>query len=704
MTPEDLKAVPRAVVLPKMCNGFHIEPRRRSMSGAKSEMVKRALAAYNAAKSRRAKIGAFVGAVSEMPDEPSHRYEFGPFYLDRGQRVLVREGKLVPLTPKAFEILSLLVQNAGRALSKEEMIHHTWPDSFVDNSNLSQHVFQLRKALGDGAGYSYIETIPRRGYRFTQDVKRIDSSNHATGEAVSATPQTTHFSGASPPVRRWKMPLLAVATMLVGVVAVYAFFARDRIWPPVPPSVGKVMLVVLPFENLSGDPQEEYFSSGFTEELITQLGNLEPARLGVIARTSATQYKDSHKDIRQIAKELGVDYVLEGSVRREGDRVRISAQLIQAKDQTHLWAQDYDRNLRDILGLQSNVARDVASQIRLQLTPEENARLANAPPRDPEAYEQYLRGRYLWNKRNPEAYIKAIDYFQQAIARDPGYAQAYAGLADAYALLGSSWSPSIPRSEAMPEAKEAALKALQLDDSLAEAHTSLAFVMMHFEWNWPGSEKEFKRAVDSDSNYATAHEWYAYWFASQGRIDEALEQMELARKADPLSLIIMADTSEMLSYAGRLGASEQEARQATELDPNFVPAYLCLAHSYAGAKEYQAAIANIDKILALDPDDTWAASELGAIYAFTGEKDKSEAVVNRMLNHAKNQGPIAFEVAQVYSALGEKNRAFVWLEKAYEYRDGGLILLNARWEFRPLHNDPRYGDLLRRLGLPFHTP
>lgn len=633
-----------------------------------------------------------------MPQVPGDRYEFGPFCLDMGERTLVCEGKLISLTPKAFEILTLLVQNHGRPLSKEELMRHAWPNTFVDESNLSQHIFQLRKALGDADGHSYIETIPRRGYRFTQNVKKISSNGRFEDKSVSPAPQTGVAPAASPRVNRRQTIALVLTAVLVGIAVIY--FVHQRLSLPSSVHAAKVMLVVLPFENLSGDPQEEYFANGLTEETITQLGNLEPGRLGVIARTSAIQYKDTHKDIRQIANELGVDYILEGSVRRDGDRVRISARLIQARDQTHVWAKDYDRNLQDILALQSDLARAVVGQIQVQLTPEENVRLANTPARDPEAYEQYLRGRYFWNKRTPDAYVKAIDYFQQAIARDPGYAQAYAGLADAYALLGSSWGSSIPRSEAMPKAKEAALKALQLDDSLAEAHTSLAFVMMHFEWNWPGSEKEFKRAIDLNPNYATAHQWYAFWFTSQGQVDKALEQMELARKADPLSLIIMADTSEMLLYAGRIDSSVQEARKAIELDPNFRPAYMCLADSYIGAGNYQAAVQALEKILALNAVDTWALTRLAIADAFAGDRSKAESVLRQIRNGVQDQDDIAFQMASVYSALDEKELAFNWLEKAYRHRDGALILLNWRKEFRVLHTDPRYDDFLKRLGLP----
>jgi len=624
--------------------------------------------------------------------------EFGPFRLDVEERVLLRHGKPIALTPKAFEILSLLVENPGHSFAKEEMMRQVWPNTFVDESNLSQHIFQLRRLLGDPPdGREYIETVPRHGYRFTQVVKRIDSTS-AEKEMTPAQAVPLAISGAiTAHSKRRQIIALSLAATLVGAAAIY--LTRQRIWAPARGNAGKVMLAVLPFANLSGDPEQEYISEGLTEEMITQLGNLEPSRLGIIARTSAMQYKDSHKGTRQIARELGVDYILEGSVRREGDRVRITAQLIQVQDETHVWAKNYDRNLRDILTLESDVAGAVAREVQLRLTPAKTARLANPPATDPRVYELYLKGRYFWNKRTADAYVKAIDSFQQAIAGEPGYAPAYAGLADAYALLGSSWNPSIPRSQAMPKAKEAALKAIQLDDSLAEAHTSLAFVKMHYEWDWPGSHSEFNRALELNPNYATAHEWFAFWFVSQGKTDQALEQLALAQKADPLSLIIMADTSEILGYARRFESSKREAMRALELDPNFTPAYMCLADSHMATKEYAEAVADLQKVLALNAGNTWASTRLGVVYAVAGERNKSEAILRDLLKDAKNRGDIAIDVAQIYSMLGEKDQAFAWLEKAYEYREGALILLNARMEFESLRKEPGYSDLVRRLGI-----
>jgi TolB-like protein/DNA-binding winged helix-turn-helix (wHTH) protein/Tfp pilus assembly protein PilF len=629
-----------------------------------------------------------------MPKRATRFFDFGRFRLDPAEQLLLADGQLISLTPKAFETLLALVENNGHILEKDELLKRVWPDTFVEEGTLVQNISTLRKVLGMAAdGRAFIETIPRRGYRFIGAVQEVDAQQ-AAGRRLPPT-----SSVGSP---RTRISYGWIAALALAPLLVILFLARERIWPPSNVAQPKIMLAVLPFVNLTADPQQEYFINGLTEEMITQLGNLEPDHLGVIARTSAMQYADGRKDARQIGRELGVDYLIEGSVRREGDRVRITAQLIQIKDQTHLWAKEYDRSLRDLLDLQSDVANAVASEIQLKLTPEQTVRLANPSSPDPEAYELYLKGRYFWNKRTQAAYMKAIDYFQQAIARDPKYAQAYAGLADAYALLGSLSAPAAPmsRSEAMPKAKAAALTALQLDETLAEAHTSLAFVRMHYEWDWPGSESEFKRAIELNPNYTTAHQWYALWFTAQGHTDKALEQLRYAEKADPLSVIIKADTSETLAYARRYDQSEQEAKKALELDPNFILAYLDLSDAEVGKRNYSGAILSLQKALAIDSRNIWVLSTLSAAYALDDQRQKSEVILQGILKDAKTRSDMAYDVAQIYSALGEKDQAFAWLEKAFQYRDGGLILLNLRPEFRPLHLDPRYADLTRRLGLP----
>lgn len=407
-----------------------------------------------------------------------------------------------------------------------------------------------------------------------------------------------------------------------------------------------------------------------------------------------------HKDVRQISRELGVDYVLEGSVRRDGDRVRITAQLIQVNNQTHLWAKEYDRDLKDILALESEVAGEVAREIRLRLTSAETARLAATHPVDPDAYEMYLKGRYFWNKRNEAAYLKAIDYFNQAIARDPQYARAYSGLADAYALLGSWPNAEVPRKVAMPRAKEAALTALKLDDSLAEAHASLAFVEMHYAWNWGESEREFRRAIELNPNYATAHQWFAYWWMVQGRRDESIAENELARKADPLSIIIRTDAVDLLCAAGRFDEAIRKAQEAMDLDPDFRLTHYFLALAYSEKQMYPEAFAEYRKGLAMDSNDEWALSGLGRVYALTHDRTNAEKIIRRLRQDSRERPDLALEIALIYSALEEKNEAFDWLEKAYQNREGALILVNAYPFFDQVRSDPRFAELVRKIGLP----
>ncbi len=383
-----------------------------------------------------------------MVEESKHLYAFGPFQLDPAQRLLFRNGEIVPLTPKAVETLLLLVENRGQLVTKDELLQRIWPDTFVEEGTLVRNVSFLRKALGETPdGHEYIETHSKRGYRFIAEVRELgpDASAKMGAAAETVEPETAPAPRAG---SRW-ISGLAMAAILLGIAAVSWYRSRTANLP----ADRKVMLAVLPFENLSRDPEQEYFGNGLTEEMITQLGRLEPERLGVIARTSAMQYKDGRKDTRQIAGELGVDYILEGSVRRDGGRVRITAQLIQVRDLSHLWAEDYDRDLRDILSLQSEVARAIAEQIRLKLPPAQTARLRSEAAVNPAAYENYLKGRFFWNKRTVEGHQKAIEYFEKAIALDPTHAPAYAGLADAYALLGSWPNFVLPRREAMARAR-----------------------------------------------------------------------------------------------------------------------------------------------------------------------------------------------------------------------------------------------------------
>src|ERR1700693_5240811 len=588
-----------------------------------------------------------------MREKTSRFSLFGPFKLDSQERVLTALDGRIPLTPKALETLLMLVESNGHILEKDEILQHVWPDTFVEEGTLAQNISTLRKALGEGSnGHTYIETIPRRGYRFVAPVKVDTEGTSSEVKLVDTSLLSSNFRSR---IGTWVL----AAVVLLGAGG---YFFRKHLTRSARPLTNRTTLAVLPFENLSSEADQQYFADGFTEEMITQLGDLDPGKLAIIARVSAMQYKGAGKNAREIGQELGADYILQGSVTRDGDRVRITAQLVQTRDQTTLWARDYERGVRDILLLQSDVAGAIASEIKLKLSPEERVRLTVPRPVDPDAYELYLKGRYFWNKRSETNFVKAVDYFQQAIARDPNYAPAYAGLADAYALLGSSPNPAIPRGDAMPKAKAAAMKALQLDETLADAHTSLAFVKMHYEWDWPGSEKEFQRALNLNPNYATAHEWYAFWFTAQGKTDKALEQLAYGQKADPLSLIIKADTCEILVYACEYAESEREAKKALDMDPNFLPAYLCLADVHVGTRNYRGAVVDLEKALTIVADDSWTLTRLGTAYALAGAGNKAETILQGMLRDSKNRGPLAMKIAQIYSVLGENNQAMDWLE------------------------------------------
>jgi TolB-like protein/DNA-binding winged helix-turn-helix (wHTH) protein/Tfp pilus assembly protein PilF len=607
--------------------------------------------------------------------------------LDPAQRLLFRDGEVVSLTLKAVDTLVALLEHRGQLLTKDELLERVWPGTFVEEVTLAKNVSTLRKVLGEApGGGKYIETHSKRGYRFVAEVREVEEE--ASEPLTVSPPAPPPALVAAPQARpsRWRLPAAALATVLLLTAAVFWYRGRALATP----ANGKIMLAVLPFENLSGDPAQEYFSSGLTEEMITQLGRLEPERLGVIARTSAMQYKDAHKDVRQIGSELGVDYLLEGSVRRQGDRVRISAQLIQVSDQSHTWAEDYDRDLRDILALQSEVAGAIAQQIRLKLTPEQHARLQNARPVNAEAYENYLKGRFFWNKRTVEGYQRAIEYFQRAVAQDPSYAQAYAGLADAYALFGS-WANSImPRREAMGQARAAADKALRLDESLADAHASLGFVKMHYDWDFAGAEKEFQRAIALNPGYATAHHWYAYDLVAMARLDDALAQIRRAQQADPLSVIISRDVGEMLVFAGRDDEAIGQCRKALEMDSTFIHTHWVLAWAYLHKGQKKEFLEELQK--AGSPGNGSAA---GILLALQGKGADAHSLIVR-LEKSYDSG---LDRAGIYVALGEKDNALSALQKAFEDRVGGLIVMRFEPMFELIRSDPRFEQLERRVGV-----
>jgi serine/threonine-protein kinase len=485
---------------------------------------------------------------------------------------------------------------------------------------------------------------------------------------------------------------ISIAALLI---ALNAGGVRDRL-------LGKTgaqhirSLAVLPLDNLSRDPEQEYFADGMTDQLITDLAKI--SALKVISRTSMMQYKGTRKLLPQIAQELGVDAVVEGSVQRSGDLVRINAQLIDARTEQHLWGDTYERDLRNVLALQDEVAQAIANELNIKLTSPGEPRLASSRPVDPEAYEANLKGRYYSGKRTEKEVKKSIEYFQQAIEKDPNYASAYSGMADAYALLGyRGWLPS---NEALSRGKAAALKAVGLDDSLAEAHASLAFIAETLEWDWPTAEREYKRALELNSGYAEGHNWYAGYLMYLGRFEEGITEAKRARELDPLSLAINNALGGRLLLAGRVDEAIEQIQKTMEMDTNFAPAHNQLGWAYLRKGMNEVAIAEFQKEMALSGGDPDESVDLGFAYAILGKKDKAKKILAKLERKREQTFVSPASLGIVSGALGEKDEAFAWLEQAYELRDPQLTYLKVGPKFTPLRSDPRFQDLLRRMGLP----
>ncbi len=646
-----------------------------------------------------------------MPREATI-YRFGPYELRLRTRELYNRGTRLKLRPQPFEVLKILVEHAGDIVTREELHQRLWSaETFVDfEQGLNTSIKLLRGVLNDSANEPrYIETVPKVGYRMIVSVEAEQTPPVAEAGATHQTTVEESFAGkdVAPDhasralhVRRWAV-LLVASIVLIGALAGYIRWSRLRERPQ--STVGRLMLAVLPFENLTGDAGQDYFSDGLTEEMIVQLGRIDPDHLGVIARTSVMHYKHGDKPLDQIGRELGVQYVLEGSVRRDSDRVRITAQLIQVKDQTHLWSRQYDRELSHLLTLQGEITQETASEIQRTLGNDHKsgvADLADHPALSPntyQAYDLYLRGRYFWNKRSPEGFQQAIDFFQQAIAKDPNYAPAYSGLADSYGLL-SGYDTSLPASEVMPKARAAALKAVQLDGGLAEAHTSLAVIAQDYDWDWQTAENEYRRAIQLDPNYATAHQWYAEFLGFQGRFDEAFAEMGRARQLDPLSLIVASDNGVILFYSRQYDTAIEQFRSVLSMDPNFRRAHM-LVYAYVQKGMFADAMANVQKWRPID-DTAWNWAEAAYVHGRSGQQEQARRALEQLeqLNTRRQVDPSAFVAA--YIGMGNKDEAFAWLQKSYLERSFSLTALKVDPLYDPLRSDPRFQDLLRRLAFP----
>ena len=620
---------------------------------------------------------------------------FGPFEVDVVSGELRRQGLKIRLQDQPFRLLVLLLDHAGDVVTREKVRETLWPaDRYVDfDHSLNTAVRKLREALGDSAETPrYVETIARRGYRFIAPVAPLPAASVVPSTEAAATPAPP----PPPAYARRRAILTIVAVICAASLAAYWMVRHNG-----PSEAGRrVTLAVLPFDNLSGDPDQEYLSDGMTEEMITQLGRLEPDRMRVLARSSTWKYKRAERDIGRLRRELGADYVLEGSVRRSGDRVRITAQLVQVADQSQVWAKTYERDLSDVLILQSEVAEALARTIAVKLTPDAQARLARARPIRPEAYQDYLRGRFFWNRKTEASLKQALGYFQKAIAADPGYAAAYSGLADSYSSLGaSSVVGGLPPRQAMPEAKAAALKALQIDGTSAEAHASLANVHLLYEWDLPASEKEFRRAIELDPNYTTAHHWYSHCLLLLGRNEESLAESRRALELEPLQLVVGIHLGWHYFYARQYDQAIEQFQKTLELDPAFPQARRYAAWAYLQKGMHTEAIAALRAALDSREQDPEIQGELGHALAVAGRRAEARAMLESLGRLAAARYVSPYSVALIHAGLGDRDQAFAWLDKAYSERSDYMPYLALEPMLDSLRSDRRFTALVERVGL-----
>jgi TolB-like protein/DNA-binding winged helix-turn-helix (wHTH) protein/Tfp pilus assembly protein PilF len=634
----------------------------------------------------------------------ARRLRFGVFELDLRACELRKHGVKIRLQEQPFQVLRMLVEHAGEVVTREDLQKKLWSaDTFVDfDHGLNKAINKIREALSDSAeNPRFVETVARRGYRFLVEVKVADATPERSVEIATGLQPANEIADRSEfagnPARRtylsgslaWKA-LTFVLVLLAAAAAIWKLHSSNRPYPVIR------SLAVLPLESLSSDASQDYFADGMTDELISDLGQISALR--VISRTSVMGYKHAHKPLPEIARELNVDAIVEGTVLHSGDQVRITAQLIDAAADKHLWSQSYEGELKDTMALQSQVASAIAEQIRINVNPQEQAALKNVRVVNPDAYQSYLKGRYFWNKRTADGLKVALAYFNQAIEEDPRYAQAYSGLADTYALLGDWQYAVMTAKEALPKAKAAAMKAIELDGALGEAHNSLAFCLDGFDWDFDAAGKEFRRAIELNPGYATAHHWYAWHLGLSGQYDQAIAEMRKAQNVDPLSLIINADLAELLLLAHSYDESIAQSHKTIEMDRNFAMAHNQLGQAYLEKQMYDPAIAELEKAVQLSGDSPTCVANLARVYAASGEKSEALKLLGDLKKRSVPGYSHASEIAVICVALGDKDQAMRWLEQGYEERFNPGVLL--RPGFDKLRADPRFQDLVRRVGLP----
>ncbi len=650
------------------------------------------------------------------PKSPSRMVRCGVFEIDLKAFELRKHGLRLKLAEQPFQILAILLEKPGDIITREELRERLWPgDTFVDfDHGLNNAVMRLREVLGDSPeSPRFIETLPRRGYRFVGPVDEIHAVSKVAAESdpfsgtpgASATlPLAVHDleTAAAAIPRRW-LTLPRIALLSAGVLLFAVFsgltvhfvtgWESGRLNP-----AHKMSLVVLPLENLSGDAQQDYFADGMTDELTANLAKIGSLR--VVSRSTAMAYKGTHKPLSEIAKDLHVDAVVEGTVLRSGSRVRITAELVQVSTDHHLWADTYESQLGDVLSLQNRVSSAIVDEIRINLTPEDKKRLAKNRSVSPAAYEDYLKGRYYWNRRSGEGFAKAIGYFEDATRRDPQYALAYAGLADCYGIIGATIYGSLPASEAAPKAKAAAIRALEIDPTLAEAETSLATAKFNYDWDWAGAAQGFQRAIQMDPRYPTAYQRYSLYSIAMGRFDDSLDQIGKARDLDPLSISINSSLGWRLYLARQYDRSIAQLRDTLEMDPSYEWSHLILGQAYEQKGEFSLAITELHKAVELSHNSPLMISALAHANALSGNRQEAQKLLAQLMAQSKKQYVSPFYVAIVYVALGKNDLAMNWLDKAYADRSNGLVFLRVEPELDPLRSNARFIALQAKLNFP----
>jgi TolB-like protein/DNA-binding winged helix-turn-helix (wHTH) protein/Tfp pilus assembly protein PilF len=652
---------------------------------------------------------------------PATSLRFGAYEFDLRSGELRKHGIRIKLQEQPCQILAILLEHRGEMVTREQLQRRLWPsDTFVDfDHSLNTAVMRLREALSDSSeNPRFIETLPRRGYRFVAPVEEKTASTNEASPAqpmefgVSQTTDSKIDSASSPllpalpaiaakPEKRVQWPKMVTVTLSVFAILLAGAFALRYLKRPslaTATSSQLTSLVVLPFENLSADKDQAYFADGMTDELIAHLAKIRSLR--VISRTSSMEYKGTHKTLSQIARDLNVDSVVEGTVLRSGDRVRITAELVQAATDRHLWAETYESQLGDILTLQSHVASAIVNEIRVKLTPEERAQLATTRPVSTQSYENYLKGRYYWNKRSQEGLTKAIDYFQLAVEQDPNYALAYAGLADCYSIIGSAIVGTVPTAEVAPKARAAALKSLELDNTLAEAHTSLATVRFNYDWDWNAAASGFRRALELNPSYATAYQRNSLYLMSMGRTSESIAEMNRAHDLDPLSISTNFSLGWRLYMAREYDQAIEQLRNTIDMDPGFALPHLVLGQAYEQKKMYDQAIKELRRAADISQSSPPAIAALARTYAVSGRTAEARNLLDQLMEQSKKRYVSPFYMAIVYAGLGENDKAMSWVEKAYGDRSNAIIFLKVDPQLDTLRDSPRFHELQRKLRLP----